>query len=320
MQNSIFMVNEEPYCLWEVDIRERNKEFLEGIDTEYFDYALMVHLKADDEKRASIALRTTLHHATETLFSLLGAYIQAPDCAYAWVAKCSNKDLRELLNKIRIGNKRLFTKLEIERVTWSNVANSIFSGYLPNTERNKQTVKLFADLWLTLAHTFTEQNHIDEYNCIKHGFRIRSGGFSLAFGIEHEYGVPPPIEEMKTIGSSEFGTTFFKIESVRPGKGDRNLISRRKSLNWTINRTILLIQLISCSINNVTSALKIANGAKAGTCKFLRPEEDAVFQKPWQFSSGVTNMNMDFVIDENLIPEISKQELLKIINVSNFSK
>lgn len=72
MQNSIFVVNEEPYCIWEVDLPGRNIEFLDGIDTEYFDYVLKVHAETEDEKRASIALRTALHHATEAMFSLWG--------------------------------------------------------------------------------------------------------------------------------------------------------------------------------------------------------------------------------------------------------
>lgn len=28
-----------------------------------------------------------------------------------------------------------------------------------------------------------DMNHVDEYNSIKHGFRIRSGGFALAVGL-----------------------------------------------------------------------------------------------------------------------------------------
>jgi hypothetical protein len=79
LQNSIFIVNEEPYCIWEVNLANRNNEFLDSIDTKYFDYILNVHLDSDDEKRAEIALRATLHHAMETMFLLLGAYIQAPN-------------------------------------------------------------------------------------------------------------------------------------------------------------------------------------------------------------------------------------------------
>ena len=314
MDSSIFVVNQEPYCLWEIDVQERNKEFLDGIDTGFFDYVVKLHLNADDEKRASIALRSTLHHAMETMFSLLGAYIQAPDCAYAWIAKCSNHKLRDFVRSIGNYNNDLFTKLLIERVSWEEVSKSVFRGYLPRTEKNVKTVELYARLWSRLAREFLEQSHIDEYNSIKHGFRIRSGGFSLAVGAEPEYGVSPPAEEMMALGHSEHGTTYFKLEPIGEEKGNRSLRSRRHSLNWRIEKTALLIQLVSMSITNVTSALKIANGAEGGTCKFLRPVEDDDFDKPWSFSTGVTSFNMDFVIPENEVKSTTKTELLKRIN------
>lgn len=310
MHNSIFVVNEEPYCIWEVDLPERNMEFLNGIDVEYFDYAIKVHLEADDEKRASIALRTTLHHAIETLFSFLGAYIQAPDCTYAWIAKCSNKELCDLVTKVSGLRNSLFTKLAIEKVSWEDVAKSIFHCYQPETDRNKSTVKLFASFWSRLAHEYVDQNHVDEYNSLKHGFRVRSGGFALAIGLEHEYGVPPPEGEMQLIGQSDFGTSFFRIEPIGDGKRNRSLRSRRTSVNWKIENVILVAQLVSMSINNVVSALKIANGAKPGTCKFLRPQEDTDFEKPWQYTSGVTSCNIDFVIDEAQVIPVTRKELL----------
>lgn len=314
MDSSIFVVNQEPYCIWEIDIKGRNKEFLDGIDTEFFDYVVELHLNADDEKRASIALRSTLYHAMETMFSLLGAYIQAPDCAYAWIAKCSNCELREFIGSLENYKNDLFTKLLIERVSWEEISKSVFRGYLPETEKNENTTKLYARLWRRLAREFLDQSYIDEYNSIKHGFRIRSGGFSLAVGAEHEYGVPPPAEEMRALGGSEHGSTYLKLEPIGDPKGNRSLRSRRCSLNWRIEKTALLIQLISMSITNVTSALKIANGAEGGTCKFLRPVEDDDFENPWSFPTGVTNFNMDFVIPENEVVRTTRSELLKRIN------
>ena len=314
MPNLTFFVNEEPYCIWEVNLLERNNEFLEGIDTEYFDYALKVHTEADDDKRASIALRTTLHHAIETMFSLLGAYIQAPNCVYAWVAKCSNKDLRELVKKIGDFRNNIFTKSNIEKVTWEWVAESIFCCYLPGTEKNKQTVQLFASFWKRLAQVYLDNNHIDEYNSIKHGFRIRSGGFSLAVGREHEYGVSPPPEEMKLMGTSDYGTSFFRIESIGEGKRNRSLRSRRTSLNWTIEKTTLLLQLVSISIKNITSVLKIANGAKVETYKFAPPQDDSDFKKVWSYSPGVTSCNLDCVLPEEEIVSFTKKELIERIN------
>jgi len=314
MQNSIIVVNEEPYCIWEVSIPERNKEFLDGIDTGYFDYILKAHLASDDKKRAAIALRATLHHALETMFSLIGVYIQAPDCGYAWLAKCSNSELRQLVSKIGDRQNSLYTKLNVKQVSWESVSEAIFRCYKPHSEKNKQTAKLFASLWRRMAHEFTDSYHIDEYNSLKHGFRVRSGGFSIAVGLEHEYGVAPPENEMKVIGSSEHGSTFFRIETIGQPKQNRSIRSKRTSINWRVEKVALLIQLVSVSITNIVTAIKIANGANAGTCQFIRPEEDSDFDKPWAFSPGVNCCNIDFAIDENEIVATTKKGLLEKID------
>lgn len=314
MQNLIFTVNDEPYCIWEVSFSERNKEFLDGIDTQYFDYILNLHLGSEDKKRASIGLRTALYHSLETLFSLLGAYIQAPLCPYAWLAKCSNKELRQLVANVGRRHNRLYNMLNIESVSWESVSKAVFQSYIPGTEKNVQTTKLFASLWHRLAQEFCDSNNIDEYNCIKHGFRVRSGGFALAVGLEHEYGVAPPENEMKIIGSSEHGSTFFKIETIGSAKKNRSIRSKRTSVNWKFEKIALLVQLVAMSITNVVSALKIANGAKAGTCNFLRPKEDSDFDRPWTYLPGVTSCNMDFAINESEIISTTKEELKKKID------
>lgn len=248
------------------------------------------------------------------MFSLLGAYIQAPNCVYAWVAKCSNRDLRELVKRIETFDTDIYTSLLIERVSWEEVAKMVFREYEPGTDKNKKTATSFSELWSQLAREFEDQSHIDEYNSIKHGFRIRSGGFSLAVGAESEYGDSPPREKMKTIGHSEHGTTYFKLEPIGETKGNRSLRSRRHSINWRIEKTVLLLQLISMSIANISSALKIANGFDAKKCRYFRPLEDAVFETAWSFSPGVTGFNVDFVITESDAPSTTKEELLKIIN------
>lgn len=314
MQNSLFVVHREPYCIWEVDVGERNREFLCGIDPEYFSYLAEVHLNADDEQRSAIALRAAFHHALETLFSLIGSYVQAPDCVYAWIAKCSNTQLREFVADVNNPNAQLFTKLNIDNVTWREISESVFSGYIPDTEKNERTVNLFADLWCKLASEFLVDAHIDEYNSIKHGFRIRSGGFSIAIGLEHENGVSPPQDEMKYLGNSEHGTTIIKLEPTSPRKGERSYRSRRHSLNWRVERTALLLQLASMSINNIASALKISNGIEAGTCKFTRPLEDDDFATPWSYSTGVTSSSMDYAFQFDKSMMASKEELQKEVN------
>jgi len=310
LDNTIIVVNDEPYCIWEIDLKERNKEFLDGIDVEYFDYFLKTHLSTDDEKRASVALRIAFHHSIETMFSLLGSYIQAPDCVYAWIAKCSSSDLRSIVQRINRKDETLFLKLNVKGLSWQSIAQLIFRFYLPGTEKNKTTIELFAQLWQRLAYEFLDESHINEYNSLKHGFRVKSGGFGLSAGIEHQYGVPPPENEMQLLGHSDYGATFFKLETIGNEKRNRSLKSRRISLNWKIEKVSLLIQLISMSITNVVSALKIANGSNPATTKFVRPSEDDDFEKPWMYSPVVTVCSMDFVIEESKVVLTTRRELL----------
>jgi len=319
MQNSIFLVNDEPYCLWEFDLAARTREFLKGLDPDYFEYCLNVHIAAENEQRASVAIRINLHHAVETLFSLIGAYVQAPDCPYAWIARCSNAELRAVVQRIGKGNSELFTKLNIAPVTWSSIANTVFDRYMPGTERQKTTAKHFASLWATLAHELADQHQIDEYNALKHGFRVRRGGFGFAMGLEHEYGVAPPAAEMQLIGKSDFGASFFKLERIGADKTSRSVRSRRTSINWSIERLILLSQLTYYSINNLVSALRVVNGVPANECKFLRPEADEDFAKPWQYSPGITNITIDDVVDESNTRAITRQELLSRVSESRKS-
>lgn len=313
MDNVIIVVNDEPYTIWDVDITERNKEYLQAIDVDYFQYLNETYQKSDDEKRASIALRASLHHATETLFSLIGALLQAPTAVYAWMPKCSNSDLRSIVKRINNKDDTLFVRYRFTRLSWEAISGVVFQWYLPGTDKQQRTIEQFSRLWQRLSYEFEDQDHIHEYNSIKHGFRIRSGGFALAIGEEKEYGVAPPASEMKLIGKSDYGTSFFVLKEVGGIKGNRSLTSRRVSLNWKFEKVVLLLQLVTMSINNVTSALKCLNGAEAGQCKFLRPVEDSDFSNPWTHSPGVTSCNFDFVIDESTVPKTGRKELLESI-------
>ena len=311
MDNVIIVVNDEPYSIWDVNIAERNQEYLQGIDVDHFQYLNETYQKSDDKKRSSIALRGSLHHATEALFSLIGALLQAPTAVYAWMPKCSNSDLRSIVKRINDKDSTLFVRYSFTPLSWRAISEVVFQWYLPGTDKQKKTTELFAELWQRMSYEFEDQNHINEYNSIKHGFRIKSGGFALAIGAEKEYGVAPPASEMQLIGKSDHGTSFFVLKEVGNIKGNRSFTSRRVSLNWKYEKVALLLQLVSMSINNVTSALKCINGAEVGQCKFTRPVEDADFSNPWTHSPGVTSCNLDVVIDESAVPKTGRKELLE---------
>lgn len=311
MDFSIFAVNDEPYCLWEANFSERTKTFLDGLDADYFEYVLQAHTNTEDEKRALVAIKLSLHHATETMFSLLGSFVQAPDCPYAWIAKCSNTELREFTSRVNKEDDSLITKLNLASISWTAIAGAIFATYMPGTLRQKNTIKCFANLWSTLNAELLNPVHTDEYNALKHGFRARAGsGFAIAIGIEREYGVSPPASEMQTLGKSNFGATFLKIEALSHISGSRHIRSRQISVNWSLERIVLLHQLVYMSIKNVVSALKIVNNYSPSTCLFVRPENDSDFLRPWTFTTGVTSINIDYDIDQNLLPAWTKAQLL----------
>jgi len=313
MTSKIFVVNNEPYCLWGLDLPERSREFLNGVDPGYFEFIHRLYVDASDEKRASVALRLALHHALETFYSFMGAYIQAPECAYAWIGKCSTQDLRGLLEKINSGAKDIFTELKLERVTWNAVATLIFSSYVPGTDRQTETIKRFSSLWSRMSRDFLDQTSIDEYNSLKHGFRVNSGGFTFAAGTEKQYGVAADDKDMTVLGHSDLGAKFFKISQLWPEKKSRSVRSVRTNVNWSIENISMSLQLIGMSINNVVSALKIANGFSAAECKFERPVEDSDFNKCWGKSVGMNSVTFDHVIDATNARPFSKDELVAAI-------
>ncbi|KUJ74703.1 hypothetical protein AVO42_04750 [Thiomicrospira sp. XS5] len=315
MENVVFLVNEEPYCLWDIDLKTKNTSFIEGVDVEYFDYLVMLYLESSDSKRASVAIKTLQHHAMETFFSLLGCFLQAPNCGYAWIAKCKNRELREMVKNINAGTLKLHPFFKVDKVSWNVIADLIFQELSIGSIESDKLKENFVRLWSNLSREFLDKNQIDEYNSIKHGFRVSAGGFMLSFGLEKEYGEAAPEEDMTTIGSSEHGLSFLKVESLGPTKGNRSLKVKQVALNWNLDKNAVIVQLVTLSIKNIVSRLKIVNGFDAQKCQFFCPEDESFFEKPWCSGVGVNNFEMSAVHDENNAEtRTTRKELLKIIN------
>ena len=316
-QSTIFAVVDEPYCLWEVDVRARNLAFLNGIDAEYFEYLARSGVAAldgaQDKKRAAANLRLGFYNGTETLFSLLGALLQAPSCAYAWMAQCATWQLRELLRRVNERDATLLVKVKLGHLSWEGIAKGVLAYSSSDPAKAERNGTLFGCLWDRLASEYLQDVHIKEYNSLKHGFRVRHGGFGMAVGIEHEYGVPPPPEEMQFLGASDFGSTFYVLDQVGgEDRSNRSRRSRQVSVNWSAEGMVLALQLISMSIRNVVSMLQILNGRKPSEVRFMRPSEDNDFDRPWEHSPSVLNAKLDFVIPEEAVKRTTKQELLDI--------
>jgi hypothetical protein len=301
--------------VWEYDLPARNARFLEGLDVKYFEYLGSAHVAQFDgeqEARAAVGLRSAYHHSLETLFSLLGALTQAPECVPAWLPKCSNDALREVVSMLQRGDD-ILTQRGRQPITFGSLAAAVHQYAWQNDQPLRATSERFGLLWQRLADDFLDPYHIAEYNSIKHGFRVAAGGFGLSIGLEHVSGVSPPDEEMKTIGYSPFGTTFFAVEPVPVGNHPKNrsFRVRRMSLNWRAEAMVQRLQLIQMSIGNVVGALRIMNGSAPGTILFHRPEDPSAFETAWNWSVGVTSINMDTLIEASDVAPTSTDELLR---------
>lgn len=317
IDNTVFWVGKRGYCIWDYDYPEKNLRFIRQIDPTYYDYLLSAYLRGLRQKknaqRAALALRAAYYHSLETFFSLLGATLQAPRCIPAWLQLARNETLIDIVREIEIGQFKE-TLLQIERVTW-NVLSEIVHKNSPWSDT--ETVKHFSKLWSRFARDFLNTDLRNEYNGIKHGLRVAPGGFSLQAGVESEYGVPPPEDEMETIGQSLYGSSYFVVVPLVEENGKSNRVHyslSEHSQNWDAISTARALQLTGVSINNLRSFLITRFGTPTEKKKFKRPQNQADFERPWLPTSGVNNLKWSFTIDKdkvNLIPRIEIEKILR---------
>jgi hypothetical protein len=310
-----FVTDETPHCLWDVDIRQRNLEFLDSIAPSYFEHVADLHSQSldDDEKQcAAAALRLAYLQSLETLFALLCAVVQAPDCVVGWVTRYQNKELESVVNRISGGCGFLIrTKLPDKDVSWNSVAEVIFS-YLKTGDESKDTqIKQdFSRLWLRLSYDLTDPKHRYEYNSMKHGLRARAGGFYFAMGLEDTYGVPAPPERMQTIAKSDFGSSFFVIERLHDS---RNFAITTQRLNWDPENLCYGLGLISMSIRNVISFFKMFYGVPPNECKYSWCTDEATYDEPWKRKHGsMFAIAWHSQVKESAITPLTKQEILAV--------
>lgn len=310
LQCSRFVVDDTPYACWEWNLRERNLEFLRGVDPSYYTYvadANAAHLDdTDDRQKAALAIRIAYSHALETLFALIGALVQAPGCVFGWLLVYQNRELKSLVRKLA-DRHRVRTVLQFEP-TWVNISRAVHAHAGYASEKQEWITAAFAGVWGRFASEFLNQKMSDEYNSAKHGHRTRLGGFTLTMGIEDIPGQLAKPEVMQTIGGSLFGTSFYTVEKL--GEGKTNFRARRLSRNWSPNNLFNGIHILSMSIGNVVSALRIMNGEAPDKCVFQNPDRPEAFDAPWKVSCGVNDINMDLILTEDQVEACSKQEIL----------
>jgi hypothetical protein len=319
-QYSLIIVDKRPYCVWDRDLKKRNLEFLEFLDPSYYDYIADTHLQniADGDEatsnvsqHAALALRSTYSQALETLFALISAAIQAPRCVPAWFYLYKNQELRSVIDKIQ-NFKQLLSHINKDCLSWKSVSEAIFQSFVIEDKEKESAIKAgFAQLWSRFASDFLDDDFTHEYNSIKHGLRIRPGGFRIAMGVEETPGVHAPAENMSLLGKSDFGTGYIATEKI--GELGHHVQMKRHHRNWNPEDLAWGLHTASLSISNVCVALKILNGVNPKDILFHYPIDLSLLLEPWKRSHqiGVTTMSgFDINIRPDFIEAFSKERIL----------
>src|SRR5690606_31994351 len=96
--------------------------------------------------RAAVGLRAAYHHSLETLFSLLGALTQAPECVPAWLPKCSNEALRQVVSMLQRGDG-ILTQRGRQPVTFDSLAGVVHQYAWQTDLPLRATSERFGLLW-----------------------------------------------------------------------------------------------------------------------------------------------------------------------------
>lgn len=315
-QYGFILVGERVFCLWDENIKRRNLDFLNGIDPAYFEYLADINFeKLGDEKEdvhqhAALAIRTAFSQGLETLFALIFASIQAPHCVPVWMNLYKNNELYDLVH--RVSNHKKFLSLLQPKypVNWNSLSNVIHETLILEDKEKEASIKNgFGNLWSQLATIYLQEGFLKEYNSIKHGLRIRSGGFSFAIGAEDKPGVPAPPERMVLIGKGEFGKSYLNIEGIADSK--RHIQITKNSRNWDPEDMAWGLKLIS--ISNIISSLEILSGKKPEEIQFHWPSDLDAFKEPVKRtkSLGVTSAGFKTTIPKEVVTNFPKEEIIE---------
>ena len=150
---------------------------------------LSEHLGGDGGGTASIALRAAYHQGVGTLFSMLGAYAQAPECVPAWLACRKSEDLRKIVEGLRRGSP-LLTQVGRRIVRLDDLAEDVLRNVWVDEVGPDVHTRTIHPVLATARGGASRRDGAAEYNSIKHGLRVNPGGFYMAVGHEETPGVP----------------------------------------------------------------------------------------------------------------------------------
>lgn len=310
LQHYPFVTGRKAHCAWEFDLSKAVLRFLTELDPDYFVNIAEIHLARVEESEcqsSAIALRSLYLQGLETLFAMLGALVQAPGAIPAWLLKYKNHELDELVADLQAG-RPILSCVNSKIETWNDLSSVVHAGMAVDVEKKDEISTVFGGLWRRFAGDFLDKKMRLEYNSIKHGLRIKPGGFALAIGRQESPEVPCPPERMQNMGGSKFGSAYYTAEEL-DSKG-LNFRIRQQSVNWNPQNMFWGAKLISLSLNNVIACLRAVNKGEREDISFKFLENPEEFDKPWSHAVGVMSFDFALNLSPNQIQPMRKEEIL----------
>ncbi|UYV12420.1 MAG: hypothetical protein NCW75_14110 [Phycisphaera sp.] len=294
------VVGERPLVLLGTNTDYDNLNYLRAFEVDYFSSVAALfcdefeHTEDQGQRsKCATAIRSTYGHAIESLMAIIGAATQAPHGVGLWLNEYTLRDLRHVVSCVRNSTPAYF-KLTTKqnqltdgksRLTWNELSNLVHSHCQAwDADKRTRISDGFASFWQRVSSDFMDEHQQREYNSIKHGVRVRPGGFTLRITPERTFGV---IDESATshISGGKYGTTYLTTELFN-GRPKHCKRVRHDSVVWDPRALIQRLQLVSMSIQNIMSALRLAvykDVKPDGTgCLFRAPVDHGAWTDCWR--------------------------------------
>lgn len=301
VENVPFCVDRTPYCVWDEDLSEKNKQFIRSLAADQFSYLAETyadHLTMEAKaNQAATALRFTYLHALETIFAVTFAMLQAPLCMFGWLGKYRIEQLHALVRKAGADGEGIANRHFLSACTWPVIAElvlrrvpeevSLESG---NTIERAVIQSGFANALQNMAGDFQSEDAHDEFNSVKHGFRIGRGGFALGFRRETEPGVEDLSQPLTMLVNSKHGSRSFGLEPIHGSKLHFGVGMTAR--NWDAESQVQRLQVAAAWLGNVKAALQYLLGDDDPKPKFEFLTSKEAFAEPWRTRLAVPSMTM----------------------------
>ncbi len=303
LQYQPFCVNKAKYIVVYWDLIAKNSRFLTEFDPEYFSFIAMhcyefIQSNHTQKEYFAAQLRTIYAQALEAMFAFLFAMLQAPLCQAAWLSIYSQKDLRKLVSTICSRSSFLYFKIKLPANTWRSIASFITPIGIDAT-KYRESIDRLEIILESLAKDFLDDILTLEYNCIKHGFRVRLGGFQMAIGNTSD--------NLHPLGKSDFGSNLLRLETVgnKPEHlKDVNIFSFRQThLNWDPKYLSKRTELVSNILKNIRNLSLALHGDKNSEFEYWWCDDDMEMREYLINRSGIFKCDIDRDIDGSQISD-----------------